>query len=87
MFQGTPVIATKKFSDNKNYLNWYASGELWFLGQCLPDRLTKKVLEIDAAIKNDWESFDYELSSFLWHSIEPKFMAHLRPYRRCYEVS
>lgn len=32
-FQGTYVVTTVKLNGNKNYLNWYDSVELWFLGQ------------------------------------------------------
>lgn len=85
-FHGAPVITTTKLNGNKNYLNWYASVELWFLGQHLSDHLTKKVSEINKEINDDWKVTDYQLVSFLWNSIEPNLMAHFHIYRSCYEV-
>lgn len=86
VFQGTPVITTSKLNGNKNYLNWYASVELWFLRQRLSDHLTKKVYEIDKEIKDDLEAVDYQLISLFWNSIKLDLMAHFRAYKSCYKV-
>lgn len=78
------LLPHKNLNGNKNYLNWYASVQLWFLDQRLSDHLTKKVSKIDASIKDDWESVDYQLVSLLWNSTESKLMAHFRLYKTCY---
>ena len=56
------------------------------MGQRLSDHLTKKLSDIDAKLKDEWEAADYQLVSVLWNSTEPKLMAHFRPYKTCYEV-
>ena len=69
-FHGTLIITTEKWN-GKNYLNWYSLVEIWFLGQRLFDHLTKKLSDIDAKLKDEWEAADYQLVSVLWNSIEP----------------
>ena len=64
--------------NRKNYLDWCATIDIWFLGQGLYDHLTKKVEEIDASLRDEWQKADYQLVSLLWQTIDPKLLVHYR---------
>lgn len=66
---GTPAIISEKLND-KNYFDWYIV-DVWFLGHRLYDHLTKKVDQIDASVREEWQKADYQLVFLLWQSIDP----------------
>ena len=75
-FSGTPTITTAKLNW-KNYLSWFASVELWFLGQGYHDHLEKGVGTVPNDKKSEWEKLDFQLSAVLWQSVELNFWKSL----------
>lgn len=85
VYSGNASITTDKLN-GKNYLNWSAAVNMWFLGQKLSEHLTKKPSDIDKESRDVWEQADYQLVSLLWQSIEPTLLVHYRSYTTCYDI-
>ena len=84
-FSGTPTITSQKLN-GKNYLDWHAAVDVWFLGQGLFDHLTKKAEDIPADERDQWKRADYQLVSLLWQSIDSKLLVHYRTYKTCHDI-
>ena len=46
VISGSPMIITEKLVSSENYLSWYASVELWFMGQGYEDHLVTQEADI-----------------------------------------
>lgn len=84
-FSGSPSITSEKLN-GKNYMDWHAAVDIWFLGQGLSDHLTTKSEAINAVERDQWKRADYQLVSLLWQSIDSKLMVHFRTYKTCYDI-
>ena len=84
-FSGTPTITSEKLND-KNFFDWYAAVDVWFLGQGLSKHLTKRAEDIDVDERDQWKKVDYQLVSLLLQSIDPTLLVHFRSYKTCYDI-
>src|SRR5215470_762842 len=78
-FSETPTLTSEKLN-GKNFLDWSAAVDIWFLGQGLSDHLTRKAVDIPIEDREEWQRADYQLVSLLWQSIDPKLLIYFRPY-------
>lgn len=67
-------------------MDWQATIEIWFLGHGLSHNLTKNAEDIDVTEREKWKKANYQLVSFLRHSIDPKFMVHFHTHKTCYDI-
>ena len=66
-FANTPVISSEKLNGSGNYMSWFASVELWFVGQGYEDHLVKRVTNIPEKEQSQWKQV--VLCNVLWQSI------------------
>jgi len=81
-FSRTLTITTAKLNW-KNYLSWFASVELWFLGQGYHDHLEKGANAVPNDKRLEWEKLDFQLCVVLWQSVEPDVLEILRSFKTC----
>ncbi|KAJ9685021.1 hypothetical protein PVL29_017164 [Vitis rotundifolia] len=85
VISGPPIITLEKLVGSENYLSWFASVELWFMGQGYEDHLVTQEADIPEVDKVQWRKIDAQLCSVLWQSVDPKFLLHLRAYKTCFK--
>ena len=84
-FSGNPTITSEKLN-GKNFLDWHAVVDIWFLSQGLSEHLTKQAKDIPDNEREQWQRVAYQLVSLLWQSIDPKLLVHFRSYKTCYDI-
>ena len=59
------MIITEKLVSSENYLSWYASVELWFMGQGYEAHLVTQEADIPEVDRVQWRKIDAQLCSVL----------------------
>ena len=68
------MITSEKLVGSENYLSWFASVELWFMGQGYEDHLVTQEADIPEVDRVQWRKIDAQLCSVLWQSVDPKIL-------------
>ena len=79
------MITSEKLVGSENYLSWFASVKLWFMGQGYEDHLVTQEVDIPEVERVQWRKIDAQLCSVLWQSVDPKILLHLRAYKTCFK--
>ena len=79
-------ITTVKLQGSSNYISWFNSIELWFLGQGYDDHLIKNATDIVATDRTAWIRIDAQLCSLLWHTLDPKLLPLFQSCKTCCKV-
>ncbi|RVW36361.1 Retrovirus-related Pol polyprotein from transposon RE2 [Vitis vinifera] len=58
VISGSPMITSEKLVGSENYLSWYASVELWFMGQGYEDHLVTQEADIPEVDRVQWRKID-----------------------------
>ncbi|RVW29881.1 Retrovirus-related Pol polyprotein from transposon RE1 [Vitis vinifera] len=61
VISGSPMITSEKLVGSENYLSWFASMELWFMGQGYEDHLVTQEVDIPEVDKVQWRKIDAQL--------------------------
>ena len=81
----SPMITLEQLVGSENYLSWFASMELWFMGQGYEDYLVTQEADIPEVDRVQWRKIDAQLCSVLWQSVDLKILHHLRAYKTCFK--
>ena len=65
---GSTMITTDKLND-KNYLSWAASVELWCKGLSVSEHLTSSIDHIPVASRDQWERVDAQILDLIWQPL------------------
>ncbi|RVW33465.1 Retrovirus-related Pol polyprotein from transposon RE2 [Vitis vinifera] len=85
VISGSPMITSEKLVGSENYLSWFVSVELWFMGQGYEDHLVTQEADIPEVNRVQWRKIDAQLCSVLWQSVDPRILLHLQTYKTCFK--
>ena len=74
IISGSPIITSEKLVGSENYLSWFASVELWFMGQSYEDHFVTQEADIPVVDRVQWRKINAQLCSVLWQSVDPKIL-------------